>query len=303
MIMSTYQPGWQSQEYHRLSKRQQSKIISEVNRRFREETGVKRQLERTGTRDRELRHTWLRIRDAVMDEREKKQVEEDLEFQYEMFLYDLIDVVISDMKMEGWTQGAKLLEIWASRPPAIEPKYSAAVTNVITMDWVLQFPRAKQVFDTLVRERIWTNDASRGQIAKLVKSQTTGAAFGDLSLPVTQVDSSWINSRSCTSGFNVDGLTAALGAFMFQVAVAGTVTTRVGASVTVSIREVGVYVKDSFDFNGSQFLGFWGHRDTPVNNAAFRDWRTKFSKGGDFEVFSDIKRIKLTTPDLVTVTV
>jgi hypothetical protein len=171
------------------------------------------------------------------------------------------------------------------------------------MDWVLQFQRAKQVFDEIIRDRIWTNDASRQRIAKLIKSKPTGASFGDLSLRVTEVDPSWINSRSCTSGTNVDALTAALGAFLFQVAIAGTVTARVGAVVTVSISEVGVYVKDSFDFNQAQFLGFWGHRDTPVNNATFRDWRAKFAKGGDFLVFSDIKRIKLTSPDLVTVTV
>jgi len=72
----------------------------------------------------------------------------------------------------------------------------------------------------------------------------------------------------------------------------------------VTITEVGVYVRDSFDFNDhSQFLGFWGHRDTPVNNATFREWRTKFSKGGDYEVFSDIKRVKLDSPHIVTVTV
>jgi len=301
--MSTYTPGTQSRDYHRLSKKEKSKVISEVNRRFREGSGVMRQLERTGARDRDLRHTWLRIRDAVMDEREKKEIEEDLAFQYEMFLFDLIDVVVSDMQSEGWTEGATLLETWASRPSAIATNYSAAVTNVITMDWVLQFPRAKEVFDTLVRERIWTNDASKKRLAALVASKASGVSFGDLSLPVTQVDPSWINSRNCTSGLTADALTAALGAFMFQVAVAGTVIARVGATATVSIREVGVYVKDSFDFNGSQFLGFWGHRDTPVGNATFNDWRTKFGKGGDFLVFSDVKRIKLDTPDLVSFTV
>lgn len=303
IIVSAYQPGRQSREYHRLSSRERSKVIREVNRRFREETGIKRQLERTGPRDRELRHTWLRIRDTVMDEREKKQIEEDLEFQHEMFLYDLIDVVVSDMESEGWTRGAKLLEIWSSRPPAVAPRYSAAVTDVVTMDWVLGFSRAKEIFDKLVEERIWTNDASRERLAKMVKSKAAGASLGDLSLPATQVDPSWINSRSCTSGLNVDALTAALGAFVLQVAVAGTVTARAGAAATVSIDEVGVYVKDSFDFNGTQFLGFWGHRDTPVSNATFREWRTKFKQGGDFQVFSDIKRIKLKTPDRVTVSV
>ncbi len=299
--MSTYQPGRQSREYHRLPKRKRSKIISEVNRRFREQTGVTRQLERAGAKDRKLRHVWLRIRDTVMDEREEQEIAEDLEFRHELFLYDLIDVVVSDMESEGWTRGAKFLEIWSSRRPAIAPKYSTAVTDVVTMDWVLKFQRAKKVFDKLIADRIWTNDASQKRIVKLIKTKAMGASFGNLSLPAAQVDPSWINSRPCTSGSKVDALTAALGAFNLKVAVSGKVTARIWGAATVSIREVGVYVKDSFDFNGSQFLGFWGHRDTPVSNATFRQWRTKFSMGGDFQVFSDVKRIKLKTPDEVVV--
>ncbi len=81
-----------------------------------------------------------------------------------------------------------------------------------------------------------------------------------------------------------------------------------GATFQVSITEIGIYIRDSFDFNGDQFLGFWDDSDnsvsmlnflsgTSVSNEDFRDWRTQNRRGGDFLVFSDLKRIVLSTPD------
>jgi hypothetical protein len=73
------------------------------------------------------------------------------------------------------------------------------------------------------------------------------------------------------------------------------------SDLTMTVDEVGVYVKDSFDFEGDQFLGFWGYRDTPYNNSDFREWRMANHAGGDFLVFSDIKRTKISPPDVVKV--
>ena len=77
----------------------------------------------------------------------------------------------------------------------------------------------------------------------------------------------------------------------------------------VSITEVGVYVRDSFDFNGDQFLGYWDDSDNSVSilnplsgervsNESFRQWRTANNRGGDFLVFSDVKRTRLSAPDV-----
>lgn len=61
----------------------------------------------------------------------------------------------------------------------------------------------------------------------------------------------------------------------------------------VEIGEVGIYVKDSYDFNGDQFLGFWDAKDnavsmfnpltgTSISNQDFRDWRKKIAKAVTF---------------------
>jgi hypothetical protein len=296
--MSIYRPGWESREYHKLARAHRNAISREVDRLFAKQTGVTRHLHPTSRKDLELRRAWLRIRDGVMNKRE-----EDAYLEMEDLRRDSVLTEIPyEMAYEGWTQATELLETWFERPPATAPNYSAPVTNVIKMDWVLQFARARSVYDQIMKERIWTNAASRGRMATFLrqKPRIAGYPWGDLSQPVTKVDEEWINSRPVQSGFAYDALAGALGAFELHVAIAGRVLSTVGGATQVSVEEVGIYVKDSFDFNGDQFLGFWGYRDDPINNADFRQWRLNNHAGGDFLVYSDVKRTKLTTPDIVS---
>jgi hypothetical protein len=213
-----YRPGWESKVYRHYPSKVRAAIADEVDRRFREKTGVSKPLDPTSSGDLELRRVWLRLRDEVVGEKVDKLVEEDrrdsvlTEIPYEMEWYH-------------WDEGAKLLEMWFERPAAIAPKYSAPVTDIIKMDWVLQFQRAKEVFDEIVRDRIWTNDATRKRLRELLrKKPITGPTFGDLSLPVPQIDEAWVNARPVISGGAPDALTAALGAFELHVAIAGRAT-------------------------------------------------------------------------------
>jgi hypothetical protein len=76
----------------------------------------------------------------------------------------------------------------------------------------------------------------------------------------------------------------------------------------VTITDVGVYLRDSYDFNGDQHLGFWDDSDnsvstlnflsgTRVTNEDFRVWRNANGRGGDFLIYSDVWWTHLTTPD------
>jgi hypothetical protein len=305
-----YRPGWQSRTYRQYSRTFRASIAAEVDRLFREKTGVARQLDPTSHKDLELRRVWLRIRDQVVAERERKLDEEFYKpggawEQLEADRRDsLLTAIPGEMEWNHWHEGAQLLETWFERPPAIAPNYSAPITNLIKMDWVLQFARAKTVFDQIVKGRIWTNVASQQRLRELLrKLPPTASTFGNLTQPVTQIDDAWVNSRPVSSGgVTPDGLTAALGGFQLQVAVAGKVSRLPGGVVSLTVEEVGIYVKDSFDFNGDQFLGVWGYRDDPVNNLDFRQWRSAHNMGGDFQVFSDVKRLPVVPPDVVLVT-
>ena len=63
---------------------------------------------------------------------------------------------------------------------------------------------------------------------------------------------------------------------------------------------MGIYLWDTYDFNGHQVLGYWstsGARQHPfsggdlVTNGDFRDWRNRHGRGGDFFVYSDVRTV------------
>ncbi|QNI31763.1 hypothetical protein H7849_22390 [Alloacidobacterium dinghuense] len=302
-----YVAGVQSKEYYQLPKPQKIEVDQETNRRFREKTGVTRRLDPTNGKDLELRRTWLRIRDEVITDRDAQELRHELDL-------DGLTAIPEEMRFEGWNEGAQLMETWFERPPTVTPNYTAPVTDLIKMSWVLRFGRAKSVYDAIFKDRVWTNDPSRKRIREILKGKALPSPgqslpFGNLSAPVTVVDEQWVNARPVQNGFSIDALTAALGRFVFNIAISGTIS-RIGPNlpgvpalpaVMISIDEVGVYVKDSFDFEGDQFLGWWGYRDTDYYNSDFREWRLLNHAGGDFRVYSDVKRTKLAISDILTI--
>jgi hypothetical protein len=237
------------------------------------------------------------------------------------------------MRGKAWLNGARLLDIWFSRSHAIAPNYSSPEESTIKMDsWVLRFQRAREVYAQLVRDRIWANQAAQQRLANLLRQQgllgSASRSFGALNSSVPLQDRSYVNFRAIPEGSDFDDMTAALGAFVLRVVVAGTVAPQraVGGAAPsafdVEISEVGVYVRDSFDFEGDQYLGCWSDNPdgflplmppepgmgmgfapfrppvfSPVGNRDFREWRRRTGRGGDFLVFSDLKRLPLSPPD------
>jgi hypothetical protein len=252
------------------------------------------------------------------------------------------------MRHFGLARGRRLMEIWFSRVPAVAPFYSSPVTDVIKFDWVLTFPRAAAVYEQLIKDQIWINVPAQIEIGRMLKRRgffgTAPARFGNLWVPVQYLDDDYINERPVT-GSQLDDLTAALAAFNFRVVVAGSVEpvhiidgrtgNIVGLKHDVTLDEVGVYVRDSYDFEGDQFLGWWTYPDRYdyweddivdtgrrsvsypygyvlgmpfrggelLTNEDFKKFRKRRRKGGDFLVYSDIKRIgvwaKFSTGDLI----
>lgn len=223
------------------------------------------------------------------------------------------------MRSKSWGNGARLMEIWFSRPSAIATAYGAPDTATIKMDsWALTFPRALTVYAQLMRDRIWANPAGKVEVVRMLRRKgllTPGATFGNLGVAVETQDPDYVTQKVVPFDLMADPLddmSAALANFAFRVLVAGSVAAGSGgAGPLVTITEVGVYIKDSYDFNGFQPLGFWDDSTNrvekgpfwggvPVFNSDFRDWRTATSRGGDFQVYSDLKRTILSSPDSFT---
>jgi len=218
------------------------------------------------------------------------------------------------MRRNGWANGARLMEIWFSRGPAIMPSYGPPDTATIRMDaWALTFARARSVYDAIIRDRIWANTPAQARIASVLRSRgLLGAAptrFDDTAGSPDSVHDYHVNFREVkqTNVMSIDDMDAALANFAFYVVIGGSAAPDSGRH-RVTIQTIGVYVLDSYDFNGNQDLGYWNDSTNQastwnpltgdlVTNAMFRSWRTVNGRGGDFRVFSDIKVTRLAAPD------
>jgi hypothetical protein len=132
----------------------------------------------------------------------------------------------------------------------------------------------------------------------------------------------------------LDDFYGAVGKGTLNVAVAGSVTSLPGGKLSLVVDTLGVYLRDTYDFVGQQKLGVWTEKgidrstldeavnyyisqyppiaieppdpktapkDDPdkrysVSNADFNRYRDKFSLGADFVSVSDVRTVKLPSP-------
>ncbi len=217
------------------------------------------------------------------------------------------------MRHHNWTNGARLMEAWFARPVSRKPSYGLP-PMFVTMEWALGFAPVKSKYDEIFREKIWANPAAKAELRRQLERkgllrQFSCTQFGDLSKSAPNLEDDYVNFRP-VGGYvyqyysyrGLNDLTAALGRFVLNVAIAGMVEAVPNSlQFKVSVSEVGVYIKDSYDFEGDQFLGYWDENDNSVStinrfsgdgvtNEDFRNWRNANGKGGDFRVYSDVKR-------------
>lgn len=235
------------------------------------------------------------------------------------------------MRANGWRHGAALLETWFSHGAAVKPEYGAPVTDVVSMDWALSFRRARQVYDHLMKEQVWLEPEIKRRIGDVLGRRgllhAEAVSFGDLARPIEEIDADSIYAALVRGWPPLDDMFAALGDFYLRVAVAGTVEpvwwTRRARRKTaerkliahrVTLTEVGVYARGSYDFDGARPLGSWNESTNavswgdpaagePVTTTQFRDWRDQHRMGGDFLVYSDVKRTVLSNASANSFTV
>ncbi|UAJ09879.1 DUF6402 family protein [Glacieibacterium megasporae] len=163
--------------------------------------------------------------------------------------------------------------------------------------------------------------------------RTRSFRFGDLGASVATIEATCqMNLDPVPSGVwdPLDDFYAAIGEGSVKLAVTGMVTPQADGKYRLAIDEVGTYLRDTYDFIGSQPLGFWSRYGVQkvlfspigipidpktadndgdwsrgnfyyVSNGSFNEYRQMFGKGRDFFVHSDVERKKLPTPVVVTV--
>ncbi len=182
------------------------------------------------------------------------------------------------------------------------------------------------------------------RLSKAGKFTLQQESFGNLQAPVTEVNDLWQFQYHVIGGklFNfseygkaaiketflsdpdLDDMWGALADCLMKIAGEGTVTPKIkkvgtGLQVEyyeVSVKKIGVYIRDTYDFNGEQYLGHWSKTSSPyvrlylrgesrgdcpddyveVNNDRFRAHQALTGKGGDLLIFSDVLVTQLSKP-------
>ena len=221
-------------------------------------------------------------------------------------MWGLIEVteIPEIMRANSWTEGADLMEKWLSAPVNTTTTVAAPSVDIVKMNWVLGFANAKSKYEEIFSKKLYATEAARREIKRMVILTRLGTdgRFCDLSRSVLDVEKDYVTHQAVPSDKTLDGLTAALGGFSFHIAVSGIVKNN-----CAYIDSVGVYVHDRYDFIDrgfrekwirSQDLGAWNKNTKTVsywfggdsvNNKTFRKYQKNTLKGGDFDIFSDIK--------------
>jgi hypothetical protein len=252
---------------------------------------------------------------------------------------DVIPQLPYIMRQNGWPTGADLLDHWLSQGAKTKPTGADFCTppadvasppdpNPVTMDgFVLRYDRYEEVYNRIVNDpKSWLNDKAKGELYKVLSrhgllSPTSGGGSFDLITGRSGFEACKDSIQGVPYNQNVappwdDGFIS-LGNFSFRINVAGTVEPCKkdcgnAKAYDVTINQVGVFVRDSFDFNEEQPLGCWSPYNNfvwpyPVEdmgnraclfNSSFRNWRDHWGdKGGDYMIYSDVKRAPLAKPE------
>ncbi|QDQ28856.1 hypothetical protein FNU76_22280 [Chitinimonas arctica] len=260
-----------------------------------------------------------------------------------VFRLDDIPGVMEDCL--SWPVAASLLRRWFSQPAwtmsadlktgrGMPTQLDAAQVDedTVRMDWLLRYERVQQACSALLAA--WHTPVGLKRLREQIRAQGPQHAkgtwlFGDLSLSARQLDATCQVNARAFGGMSdpFDECYGAIGRGMLRLAVSGVVQAQ-GNLLKITVFEVGVYLRDSYDFSEdgcdwlSQTLGCWGHdglekRDAhrrrieidaqcageeaedlkyEVHNEDFRRYRLKHALGGDFLVFSDVHRVRLSHP-------
>lgn len=212
-------------------------------------------------------------------------------------------------------------------------------TDLLKMSWALSFERVKATYVSLTTTT-WRNAASQRRMAQLAKplaaspsaerSLNGGWIFGDPSSSVADLDDTAQVNYAVVGAVSdpLDDFYGAVGRGELKVAVFGRVEKKADG-LRLTVNKLGIYLRDTYDFNGDQWLGLWSENgvdkgrlaeawgmylgssppipidprsngDTnaefAVTNKEFRAYRAKYGRGGDFINVSDVRMTTLPQP-------
>jgi hypothetical protein len=94
-----------------------------------------------------------------------------------------------------WTNGALLMKRWLKAAPKSTsfPIDGTQCTNIVRMNWVLSYPRARRVYYEMLSRRIWLERKAKEKLVKVLKKKNligkpSIVFFGKKMLPFAHKD-------------------------------------------------------------------------------------------------------------------
>jgi RHS repeat-associated protein len=235
--------------------------------------------------------------------------------------------VATTMGMNGWTQARQLMQKFIaagsySLPSTTTTGLSDPFDNsIVTLEWSIGYGRYKTAYEKLKKLDYYKSAGAKANIIKQAKEQTGpyGGDFGyhyvlggesDMrKVHQTQVQYSPVAGEGAINEYD-----AALNGFNYYAIVAGCVSKSSSGEVSfVNVKNIGIYLRDSWDFQGYEYLGAWNFSThavrrfagvlpgfTNVFNSDLRDYQTRHGKGGEYWVFSNIENYRVPSPLMIS---
>ncbi|MDY7579207.1 DUF6402 family protein [Herbaspirillum sp. RTI4] len=260
-----------------------------------------------------------------------------------------LDEIPGAMDNMGWTIAPKLMRRWFANPlfrmsqdmrknnardvngaeielDSMTLKPEQYDDQILKMEWVLGFERVKKLAFEFIKTPNWKTPNGVDLLRKRLTKQgwkpgkLLPVKLGHAGMGARELDSvcqmnfhSYIDPRT-----NMDEFLGAIGSFTFKVAVVGAASWGPIKGNVFTIKKVGLYIRDTYDFNGKyESLGVWSRARclsladvaafyvaaarmdwlsiikkflgfVSVSNEDFRRWQDKHYSGGDFIIYSDV---------------
>ncbi|MEG3088590.1 DUF6402 family protein [Sphingomonas sp. PB4P5] len=234
--------------------------------------------------------------------------------------------------MERWFAGAARIMSDDEKTGLTLPR--DIESRIVTTAWCRKFARFVDAENQLIAT--WALPARMGRARRNLTDKvrawrrranagTAPFRFGDLSVAAATIDQTCqLNLQVIESSLlgDADDFYAAVGRGTVKIAVAGNAVPISRGRVRLTIDEIGTYLRDTYEFNGDQMLGSWGPdglrraailalsiqwvRESAkedqaqaywsVSNGSFQGWRRHYGRGGDYVIFSDVRRRRLLRP-------
>lgn len=162
---------------------------------------------------------------------------------------------------------------------------------------------------------------AKANIIKQAREQT-GPSGGDFGYhyvlggesDMRKVHQTQVQYSPVGDGLAINQYDAALNGFSYYAIVAGCASKNSSGAVTfVNVKNIGIYLRDSWAFQGFQYLGAWNFSTHAVRSAAgllpgftnvfngdIRDYQKKHGKGGEFWIFSNIENYRVPSPLIIS---